>query len=96
MEYKIINNEKLMHFEIHENDEVAFLEYRYYKKDIAFMHTEVPESMSGRGVAGALAQYAFQFAKQHKKPVMVYCPFVGGYLKRHHELRQQLNKAFYQ
>ena len=34
-EYKIVNNENLMHFEIHEGDDIAFLEYRYYKKDIA-------------------------------------------------------------
>lgn len=47
-QYKIFNNEKLMHFEIHEEDFIAFLEYRYYKKDIAFMHTEVPDSMSGK------------------------------------------------
>ena len=44
-EYKIVNNEKLMHFEIHEGDAIAYLEYRFYKNDIAFMHTEVPESM---------------------------------------------------
>ena len=42
-EYNIVNNEKLMHFEIHEGDDIAYLEYRFYKKDIAFMHTEVPE-----------------------------------------------------
>ena len=93
-EYKIFNNEKLMHFEIHEENFIAFLEYRYYKKDIAFMHTEVPDSMSGKGVASALAAYAFQYAKENKKPIMVYCPFVGEYLKRHPEFREQLDKEY--
>lgn len=96
MEYKIINNEKILHFEIHEGDDTAFLEYRYYKKDIAFMHTEVPKSMEGKGVASALAQYAFNFAKELKKPVMVYCPFVAVYLKRHPELKEQLDKEYHQ
>jgi uncharacterized protein len=86
-DYNIVNNENLMHFEIHERDAVAYLEYRFYKKDIAFMHTEVPESMEGKGVASALAAYAFTFAKEYKKPVMVYCPFVAVYLKRHPELK---------
>jgi predicted GNAT family acetyltransferase len=95
-EHKIVNNEELMHFEIHEEDDVAYLEYRFYKKDIAFMHTEVPESMSGKGIASALAEYAFKFAKEHKKPVMVYCPFVGTYLKRHPELKEQLDKEYLQ
>ena len=94
--YKIVNNKELMHFEIHEGDVIAFLEYRFYKKDIAFMHTEVPESMSGKGVASALAEYAFKFAREQDKPVMVYCPFVGTYLKRHPELKEQLDKEYLQ
>ncbi len=94
--YKIINNEKLMHFEIHGDDAIAFLEYRFYKNDIAFMHTEVPESMEGKGVASALAEYAFKFAQENKKPVMVYCPFVAAYLKRHPELKEQLDKQYLQ
>lgn len=96
MEYQVVNNKKLMHFEIHEANEVAFLEYRYYKNDIAFMHTEVPESMGGRGVAAALARFAFQFAKEQKKLVMVYCPYVGAYLKKHPELKDQLDKIYHQ
>lgn len=83
-----------MHFEIHEGDEIAFLEYRFYKKDIAFMHTEVPKSMEGKGIASALAAYAFQYAKQIDKLVMVYCPFVAVYLKRHPELNEQLDKEY--
>ena len=94
-EYHIVNNEKQMHFEIDEGDDIAYLEYRFYRKDIAFMHTEVPESMAGRGVASALAKYAFQFAKEHQRPVMVYCPFVAAYLKRHPELKEQLDKEYY-
>jgi len=94
-EQKIINNKKLMQFEIHEGDDVAFLEYRFYKNDIAFMHTEVPESMSGKGIASSLAEYAFKFAQELGKPVMVYCPFVAGHLKRHPELREQLDKEYH-
>lgn len=94
-DYNIINNEKLMHFEIQEGDYIAFLEYRYYKKSIAFIHTEVPENMEGKGVASALAAYAFKFAKEHQKPVMVYCPFVGKYLQSHPELKVQLDQEYH-
>ena len=59
------------------------------------MHTLVPESMEGKGVASALAAYAFEYAKKHKMPVMVYCPFVSAYLKKHPELREQLDKEFH-
>jgi len=90
----IRNNEKLMRFETGEGDEIAFLEYRFYKKDIALMHTLVPESMKGKGLASALAAFAFKYAMQHKKPVMVYCPFVAAYIERHPEVQDQLDKEY--
>lgn len=93
-EYKPVHNEKLLRFEIHEGNSVGFLEYKYYKKDIAFVHTEVPENMEGRGVASALADYAFKFAKSENKLVMIYCPFISAYIKRHPELKDQVDKEF--
>ena len=90
--YPIIHNEKQMRFEIHEGDETAFLEFRFYKDKIALMHTVVPSSMEGKGVASALAQHAFAYAKEQHKPVMVYCSYVLNYLKRHPALNEQLDK----
>ncbi|MEO8415433.1 MAG: N-acetyltransferase [Ginsengibacter sp.] len=49
------NNEREMQLEINVNDEKAFLVYRFYKKSIAFMHTQVPGALEGKGVAGTLA-----------------------------------------
>ncbi len=95
MEVNVINNTDKLRFEYTLDDDLAYLEYRFYKKSIAFMHTKVPERFKGRGVASALANYAFAFAKEQKKPVMVYCPFVSGYLKKHPELREQLDKNYY-
>ncbi len=60
----IINNEQQMRFEVHEGENIAFLEYRFYKKNIALMHTLVPESMEGKGFASALAAFAFNYAKR--------------------------------
>ena len=92
----ITNNKEQMQFEYREGSELASLTYRFYKdKNIAFMHTTVPESMKGKGVGSALAQYAFAYARQVDKMVMVYCSFVAGYLKKHPELRNQLNPEFY-
>lgn len=84
-----------MQFEYREGDEIAKLEYRFYKKDIALMHTEVPKALGGKGIASALAEYAFDYAKQIHKKVMVYCPFVGAYLKRHPELNELVDEEYY-
>jgi uncharacterized protein len=83
MYYPIQNNEKEQRFEIETEGEKAFLEYRHYYNDIALMHTFVPESLNGKGIASALAQYALNWTKSHNKKAKVYCPFVATYLKRH-------------
>lgn len=93
--YNIVNNEKQMQFEVEENGKSAYLQYRYYKKDIAFMHVYVPVELRGKGIAGALAQAAFEFAKKLNKPVMVYCPFVASYIKKHAEYNGQLDPEFH-
>ena len=90
----ITNNEKEQQFQVRVDGEMAYLEYRFYKGDIALMHTEVPDGLGGRGIASALAEYAFRYARDHKMPVMVYCPFVGGYLKKHPEHMELLDKKY--
>jgi predicted GNAT family acetyltransferase len=91
----IRNNKQQMRFEIQEGTDIAFLEYRFYKKNIALMHTLVPKGMEGKGIASALAAFAFNYAKENKKLVMVYCPFVATYIKRHPEVKEQLDKEYY-
>lgn len=84
-----------MRFETGEGENKSVLEYRFYKNSIALMHTAVPESMKGRGIASALAAFAFQYAKENNKPVMVYCPFVAAYVKKHEEVKEQLDKEYH-
>ena len=89
-EYTVTNNEKEQRFEILEAGQLGYLEYRFYKNDIAMMHTFVPDALEGKGVASALAHYALEWAREHHKPVIVYCPFVAAYLKRHPEYNELL------
>ena len=94
MEYNVTDNTDKQQFEIHSEGEIAFLVYRFYKNDIALMHTEVPKALEGKGVGTALVQYAFQYAKDHSKSIIVYCPFVAAYLKRHPELKSMVDTKF--
>lgn len=93
-QYQIRNNEVNLQFEIELKGEIAYLSYRYYKKDIAFMHTFVPEKLTGKGIASALAKHAFAYALSRKKLVMVYCPFVSRFLKSHPEYQVQIDTAY--
>ena len=83
--FKITNNEKEQQFEIRLEGEKGVLQYRLHDGQIVLMHTEVPDALGGRGIASALAEYAFGYARTHHLPVKVYCPFVLAWLKRHPE-----------
>ena len=72
-------------FEIEQNGSVAFLEYALAGKVLELIHTEVPESMRGHGVASELAESALQWAREHHVKVDVICPIVAGYLTKHPE-----------
>ncbi len=92
--YTVSDNKSEQRFEIHTDTETAYLEYRFYKKDVALMHTFVPDSLNGKGIASALAHHALEWAREHHKPVMVYCPFVAAYLKRHPEYNDLIDKNY--
>lgn len=92
---KIIHNETAHRFEYAENNATAFIEYSLHNSSIDFVHTIVPDSLSGKGIASALTEYAFKYAKEKNIPVIVHCPYILAYLKRHPELNEQLNKQFH-
>lgn len=70
-------------FEIQTEDGTAMLTYRRRGDEIEMMHTEVPESLEGRGYGGALAEAALGYARQEGKKVRPSCPFVADYIERH-------------
>jgi len=90
----ITNNKEQQRFEAAVNGELAYLEYRFHKNDIALMHTFVPDSLGGRGIATELAKYAFKYAEDNKHPVMVYCPFVASFLKKNPEYNKFVDAKY--
>jgi len=81
----VTNDVERMQFQVSMDGEVGFLEYRWSDGMLVLMHTEVPEKLGGRGIASALAAYAFGYAREQGVHVRVYCPFVLAWLKKHPE-----------
>ena len=50
-------------------------------------HTDVDPALQGQGIAAALAEAAFEYARAHGKKVMVTCPYVKSWLQRHPEVQ---------
>ncbi len=97
-DYDVIDNKEQQRFEIHTDGEVAFEDYEFFttsegKKGIDYKHTQVPESLSGRGIAGYLVKYILDDAEQKGLVVKPTCPYVKSYIDKHPEYQD--NSVFH-
>jgi predicted GNAT family acetyltransferase len=72
-------------FELEQDGHVAYLQYTIAGHVLALIHTEIPESLRGTGIASTLAKTALDWARENHMKVDVVCPFVAGYLQTHPE-----------
>jgi len=80
------HNAEAHRFEINVDGHVAFLTYEERKDEIVLLHTEVPKELGGRGLGGTLAKEALRWSRaQSGKRLVVLCPFVGEYMRKHPE-----------
>jgi predicted GNAT family acetyltransferase len=75
-------------FELEEMGETAYLEFDLDSAGwITLLHTEVPEPLRGRGIAGTLAKTGLEYARDNNLKVDVVCPLVANYLLKHPEFQ---------
>ena len=66
-------------------DVIGFTTYRLVGRRVVFIHTEVNEEYSGRGLAERLAKFALDDVRAAGKRIVPVCPYIAAYLRRHHE-----------
>ncbi len=92
---EFILNEEKKRFELHVDGHIAFIEYIISKDDTIFLtHTEVPKSLSGRGVGSKIVELALNFVKEKKYGLAPLCPFVAKYITKHTEWKSILAKGY--
>ena len=64
---------------------VGISAYRVIRGRVVFLHTEVDESMAGRGIGSRLASGALDDVRARGLRVTAKCPFIAAYLRRHRE-----------
>ncbi|MDR2378097.1 MAG: N-acetyltransferase [Bifidobacteriaceae bacterium] len=62
---------------------VAIAEYQLAPGVVRFVHTEVPEELSGRGLGQVLVRAALDDARAKNLAVEPYCSFVRHYIETH-------------
>jgi predicted GNAT family acetyltransferase len=72
---------------------LCVLDYDLREGVMTITHTGVPETVGGRGIAGALATAAFDAARREHWRVVPACSYVDAWIKRHPEYADLVNSA---
>lgn len=68
---------------------LALLDYRIEplkrRTRMVITHTEVPEPIGGRGIAGELTKVALRYAREQKLKVVPACAYAEAFMQRHTE-----------
>lgn len=72
-------------FEVIVDDQVCELNYRDDGRTMTITHTGVPPAVGGRGIAGALVQAAFDWARGAKRRVVPACSYAAQWARKHPE-----------
>jgi predicted GNAT family acetyltransferase len=90
----VVDNTADHRFEIALDGDVAFAEYRLVHGAIILPHTVVPEAFEGKGVAGRLARYAMQYARDHDLKVIPLCAYMAAYMTKHPETHDLVHRLY--
>ena len=83
MNYKVTHYPTRQRFEIELENMTAYAEYKLTDNSLDIIHTFVPPALEGRGIASALTEAAYDYAKaNHLKPEGT-CSYAAVWLKRH-------------
>jgi uncharacterized protein len=92
MASSVRDNATLHRFEIEIDVDgvTAFSEYERKGGVVTFIHTEVPDALSGKGVGSSLARGALDLVRSRGERVIAKCPFIAAFIKKHAEYQNLL------
>jgi predicted GNAT family acetyltransferase len=79
----IRDNTEKHRFELDADGGTALLIYHLEPGVITLVHTEVPEALEGRGIGSELVRGVLDLVRARGLKMIVQCPFVVAYMKRH-------------
>ncbi len=86
MDLTITDADAASRYEAHlKGDLAGIIDYVLKHGRLALVHTEVMSGFEGRGVAAALARFAFDDARGRGLRIIALCPYVRSWLARHPE-----------
>ncbi|NDV59173.1 GNAT family N-acetyltransferase [Bacteroides sp. 519] len=83
MDYQIDHNPERNLFTTEVDGRTAFVQYAIHNGCLDVLHTIVPGPIEGRGIASALCQAAYDYAKENNLTPQATCSYAVAWLKRH-------------
>lgn len=81
---QVVDHTDANRFEVLVGGEVAgYAEYRRTKASVAFTHTATDPAFEGRRLGSALARGTLDATREAGAAVLLFCPFLRGYIQRH-------------
>jgi uncharacterized protein len=80
---QVTDNQAASRFELADEGQLAELMYRLRGKRLVLVHTEVPETLGGRGIGGLLVSAAVGRAAREGLTIVPLCPFARSWLQHH-------------
>ena len=78
-------NEAERRFETPAGDEMAYIDFRWYKDTLVLLYVFVPVPYRGKGLSQALIEFALRYATEKNVKITVYCAYIARYLRLHPE-----------
>jgi predicted GNAT family acetyltransferase len=80
---QLIKNEPIHNFELFVDGQRAFIDYKQKDNKVYLIHTEVPETLKGKGVAEAIVEKTLTYLEANHYKLVPLCSYVQMFLKRH-------------
>lgn len=82
-ESEIRMNETTHRFELTYNDDIAYIDYRWYNKTLILLYIFVPVQFRGKSLSTKLIEYALHYARENGVKIKVFCPYISKYIRMH-------------
>lgn len=80
---EVIHIEGQQRFNISIEGSNAYLDYKKIgEKTLNLVRTYVPHDIRTSGIGSRLADFALQYAMQHRYKIIASCPFIASYIRK--------------
>lgn len=85
IDFEVVDNASKSQYEARIENAIAKIEYKKEEGKIYLTHTEVPQSLAGKGIASKLLSKVLEDIERKELKLIPLCSFVASYLQRHPE-----------